>query len=162
MRWLSRHTTALVVIALVFLGWGSLWLVYDYRSPVSQWIRGFGTVQIEGWSAFDLDMKCDRFEPAHPVKAPGTTADAASQTALKAYPGAYAREVLLVSYHDTCNGGQPKVAWMVSIAWPASPADILQTGPQPRAIVVVDAATGNVVSDHNDRAPAVSPSPSPT
>jgi len=160
LRWLSRHSTALVVVVLVAIAWGSVWLVYDYRSPVSQWLRGFGTVQIDGWSAYDLDMQCIRLEPADPVAAPKTTVDAAIKTAITAYPGAYVRETKIVFFHDTCNAGKPTLAWAVSIVWPASPDDILQEGPQPRAVVVVNVTNGSILSNRNERAPVVSPGPS--
>jgi hypothetical protein len=161
LRWLSRHQTALVAIGIVVVLWASLWLVYDYRSPVSQLLRGFGTAQIDGWSAYDLDTQCIRIEPARPLHAPATTADAATKAAIKAYPTGYARETLLVSFRDTCSsGGSAKLAWAVSVVWPASEVDPLETGPQPRAIVVVDAATGNVISNRNQRAPIGSPGPS--
>jgi hypothetical protein len=159
LRWLSRHQTALVVIGILAVLWGSLWLFYDYRSPVSQLLRGIGTAQMDGWSAYDLDMQCIRLEPAHPLRAPATTADAATKAASKAYPTGYPRETLLVSFRDTCAGGNARLAWAVSVVWPAPDDDPLATGPQPRAIVVVDAATGQVVSNHNQRAPVGSPSP---
>ncbi|MFI5259142.1 MAG: hypothetical protein ACHQ01_05975 [Candidatus Limnocylindrales bacterium] len=145
MHWLSRHQTAVLLVGLVVAIWGSLWLVYDYRSPVSQFLRGLGTVQIEGWSAYDLDVVCVRIEPATDV--PKATPDVAAQIARKAFPTGYVREVLLVSLKDTCHGGGPRLAWAVDMAWATSIYGTPVGGP-PRAIVLVDATTGNLIASH--------------
>jgi len=112
LRWLSRHQT--------MSSW-SCWprhlgravLVYDYRSPVNQYLRAFGSVQIDDWSYNDLDAICIRLEPANGT--PVAAADAAGQMAAKANPGGYVREILLVSFHDTCSGASPLLAWR----WPS-------------------------------------------
>ena len=159
MRWLSRHQTAIVIVGLAAVLWGSLWLFYDYRSPVRQIMVGIGTVQFDGWSAFDLNLKCVRLEPASGT--PATTADAAVKAALKAYPGGYIREVLLVTYSNTCtNNGHSKLAWAVSFAWTPPSDNPLPTGPKARGIVLVDAATGSVIANQADNAPSYIPSPS--
>ncbi len=152
MRWLSRHQTAVLLVSLVVVTWGALWLAYDYRSPVSQFLRGVGTVQLEGWSAYDLDAVCVRLEAANGT--PSATADTAIQLARKTYPNGYVREALLVSLHDTCTGGDPTLAWVVAMAWPESavgPAP--SAGSQPRAIVLVDAITGKLMSTHAENLP---------
>jgi hypothetical protein len=158
LRWLSRHQTAVVIVGLAAVLWGSLWLFYDYRSPVRQIMAGIGTVQFDGWSAADLNLKCVRLEPASGT--PATTADAAATAALKAYPGGYIREVLLVSYGNTCAGGHSRLAWAVSFAWAPPGDNPLPTGPKARGIVVVDAATGGVIANQADNAPSYIPSPS--
>lgn len=157
MRWLSRHQTAVVIVGLAAVLWASLWLFYDYRSPVRQIMVGIGTVQFDGWSASDLNLKCVRLEPA--TGTPATTVDAAAKAALKTYPGGYIREVLLVTYGNTCTSGPEKLAWAVSFAWAAPHDNPLPTGPKPRGLVLVDAATGEVITNQAESAPSYSPSP---
>jgi len=144
---------------MVAATWGALWVVYDYRSPISQFLRGVGTVQMDGWSAYDLDTVCVRLEPA--TGTPTTTAENAIEVARSAYPGGYIREVLLVSFHDTCNGGE-RLAWAVAVSWTGPRAPAPTGGPRPRAIVLVDASSGQLMASHAEHAPAVSPSPSPS
>lgn len=152
MRWLRQHQTAIYLIAVVAVAWGSIWLVYDYRSPVSQFMRGIGTVQIDGWSAYDLDTVCVRLEPA--TIPPSTKPEDAIGLANKTYPGGYVREVLLVSLHDTCNGKAARLAWAVSMSWSDTPAAPLPSnGQRPRAIVLVDAITGKLLDNHAQNQP---------
>ncbi|MGA2512496.1 MAG: hypothetical protein ABSG37_02590 [Candidatus Limnocylindrales bacterium] len=156
MHWLRRHQSAALALLLVFLvvgTWGALWVVYDYRSPVSQFLREYGTVQIEGWSASDLDSVCIRLEPADGV--PGAGADAALAVAGKTYAGGYVREILLVSLRDTCKGAGPRLAWAVSIAWAeSSNAPTPPPGRSgPRAVVLVDADTGKLIVSHAEGLP---------
>jgi hypothetical protein len=158
LRWLSRHQTAVVIAGLAAVLWASLWLFYDYRSPVRQVMVGIGTVQFDGWSAFDLNLKCVRLEPASGI--PATTADAAAKAALKTYPGGYIREILLVTYSNTCTNANPRMAWAVSFAWEPASDNPLPTGPKARGIVLVDAATGKVISNQAENAPSYIPSPS--
>jgi hypothetical protein len=147
MHWLKRHQGAVGVIVVVAFAWATIWVVYDYRSPISQFLRGIGTVQVDGWSAYDLDTQCVRLEAAQ--AAPGTTPDVAISVANRVYPGAYVREVLLVSFHDTCNGGPAKLAWAVSMSWTDAPGNPLPTGgSRPRAIVLVDAFSGGLIASH--------------
>jgi len=146
LHWLSRHQTAILLLVLVVGVWGSLWVVYDYRSPVSQFLRGVGTVQIEGWSAYDLDVVCVRLEPAS--GAPKTQPDGATQIARKAFPSGYVREVVLASLKDTCHGGDPKLAWAVDVAWAAGVYTTTSPSAQPRALVLVDALTGKLIASH--------------
>jgi D-alanyl-D-alanine carboxypeptidase len=69
-------------------------------------------------------------------------------------PGASVRQVVLTSFRDTCNGGDPRLAWAVVMQWAAtadntaSPA--LPTHP-PRAIVIVDATSGDVIASQADQ-----------
>jgi len=147
----------MVVVGLIALLWVSLWLVYDYRSPVRQFLTGVGTVPFDGWSAWDLNMQCVRLETASGT--PATSAEAAGQAALKAYPGGYIREILLVTYSNTCTGGHSRLAWAVSMTWAPPSDNPLPTGPKPRAVVVVDAASGRVVTGHSQYAPSFSPGP---
>ncbi len=151
MHWLRRHQTAILLLVLVAAIWASLWVVYDYRSPVSQFLRGIGTVQVEGWSAYDLDVVCVRLEP--PSDPPKTQPDDASQIARKAYPSGYVREVLLASLKDTCRGGDPRLAWAVDVAWMAGAGTTTSPGVQPRAIVLVDAMTGKLIASHAQSQP---------
>ena len=155
MRELRRHTTAILLVVLVAVTWSALFLAYDYRSPVSQFLRGVGTVQLEGWSAYDLDTQCVRLEATD--AGPVTTEQNATQVAQKAYPDAYVREVLLVSFRDTCKGGDAKLAWAVAFTWPIDSYAPLPTGPIPRAVVLVDAVTGKIITEHTE-GPVASPS----
>lgn len=150
-RWLRRNQMIVLLVLLVAAIWGSLFLVYDYRSPVSQFLRGIGTVQLEGWSAYDLDVQCIRLEAADGT--PATTPADASEIALKAYPTGYVREVLLVSFHDTCNGTNPLLAWAVAVVWQPTAVSALATGAPPRAVVIVDARSGAVLVSHADSRP---------
>ena len=146
MRWLSRHQIPVLVVLLVVMTWGALWVVYDYRSPVSQFLRGVGTVQLEGWSAYDLDTQCVRLEEADGT--PTATAESASQVARKSYPTGYVREILLISYRDTCSGAAPRLAWAVAMAWPVTANPVGSTGAPPRAMVLVDAKSGKLIVGH--------------
>jgi hypothetical protein len=147
LRWLRSHQTYIFLIVLAGVTWGTVWLIYDYRSPVNQYLRAFGSVQIDGWSYNDLDAVCIRLEPANGT--PAAAADGAGRMAAKAYPGGYVREIMLVSFHDTCRGSSPQLAWAVSVSWPAAVAAPSGRGNSPpRAIVLVDAKAGTlIVSD---------------
>lgn len=152
MRWLRSHQALAFLVVLVVVTWSALWVAYDYRSPVSQFVRGIGTVQLDGWSAYDLDLVCVRLETA--AGTPVATVDTAMQVARKAYPHGYVREALLVSFHDSCNGGAPLLAWAVAMGW----ADTLDApaptgGSPPRAIVLVDAITGKLIASHAEDLP---------
>lgn len=152
MRWLSRHQTIVFLVVLAGVIWGALWLVYDYRSPVNQYLRAFGSVQIDDWSYNDLDAICIRLEPANGT--PVAAADAAGQMAAKANPGGYVREILLVSFHDTCSGASPLLAWAVAVSWAPTADTPLGAGESPpRAIVLVDAKTGSLIVSHVDGKP---------
>lgn len=154
MGWLRRHQLVVLLVVFVAVAWGALWVVYDYRSPISQFLRGVGTVQIEGWSAYDLDTQCVRLEDAGPVPAlPPATAAAAGQAASAAFPSGYVHQILLVSFRDTCTGAAPRLAWAVAVAWLLpSDAPSTSTGP-PRAIVLVDAVTGTLIVSHAEGRP---------
>ena len=154
MGWLRRHQLTVLLAVFVAVAWGALWVAYDYRSPISQFLRGVGTVQIEGWSAYDLDTQCVRLEDAGPVPAmPPVSATTAGQVAGKAFPSGYVRQVLLVSFRDTCTGSGPRLAWAVAVAWLLpSGAPATSTGP-PRAIVLVDAVAGTLIVSHAEGLP---------
>lgn len=154
MRWLIRHQLLVLLFLLVAATWGALWVVYDYRSPVSQFLRGVGTVQLEGWSAYDLDAQCVRLEDAGPaLGTPTATAATAGQVASNAFPSGYVRQILLVSFRDTCTGAAPRLAWAVAIAWPETARLPLPSGGPPRAIVLVDAVTGTFIVSHAEGQP---------
>jgi hypothetical protein len=159
-RWVTRHQGPVLAVVLVVVIWGALWVVYDDRSPISQFLRGVGTIQMDGWSAYDLDTVCVRLDPASGT--PKTTAEDAIAVARQSYPGGYVRDILLVSFHDTCEGGGPRLAWAVGIAWADPTGAPAPTGSRPRAIVVVDAASGQVIVNHAEHAPAFIPSPTPS
>jgi hypothetical protein len=146
-RWLRRHQIPVFLFLLVIATWGALWVVYDTRSPVYQYLKTVGSQPIDGWSAPELDVLCLRFEPAEanaPIKP-----ETAAQTARKAYPEAYVRQVVLVSERDTCHGGYPKLAWAVALEWPLNGLEPLPSGLAPsRAIVVVDAVSGATIAKH--------------
>ncbi len=134
--------------------WGALWLVYDYRSPVSQFLRAYGTVQIDGWSTNDLDVAVHS-TGAGRRHAPGRGRCRDRGSRARPTPGGYVREVLLVSLHDTCNGADPRLAWAVAMAWATSSyAPTLPTGESgPRAVVLVDADTGKLIVSHAEGLP---------
>ncbi len=147
MRWLSRHQTGVLLAALVLVTWGALFVVYDYRSPVSQFLRGIGTVQVDGWSAYDLDTLCIRLEPAYVV--PTSTAEGAIDVAHKALAGGYVRQVTLVSVLDSCHAAKARLAWVVSMTWSSADASAPPGSvPLKRAIVLVDAVTGQLIESH--------------
>ena len=158
-RWLSRHQGLAMLVVLVVVIWTALWVVYDNRSPISQFLRGVGTVQLDGWSAHDLDVVCIRLEP--PTGSPKTAAESAIGVAREAYPGGYVRDILLVSYRDSCYGGS-RLAWAVGVAWADPTGGPASTGLRARAIVVVDAASGQVIVNHAEHVPAFNPSPTLT
>jgi hypothetical protein len=159
-HWLRRHQGIVLVAVLAAVIWGALWVVYDYRSPISQFLRGVGTVQLDGWSAYDLDAVCIRLEP--PTGPPGTTAESAIGAAREAYPGGYVRDILLVSYRDSCYGGGSRLAWAVGFAWADPTGAPASTGPRPRAVVVVDADSGQVITSRAEHVPVFIPSPTPS
>jgi hypothetical protein len=147
-RWVRRYQLPISLVFLVAATWGALWLAYDSRSPIYQYAKGLGTVQIDGWKASQLDELCIRLEPVD--AAPPIKPEAAAQIARKVYPAAYVRQVTIVSAHDTCNGGYPKLAWAVAMQWPANV--LLRPLPsgisEPRAIVLVDGVSGAVITSH--------------
>jgi hypothetical protein len=56
---------------------------------------------------------------------------------------------VLVSLHDTCHGAAPVLAWAVAVAWPATAeASPALAGSRPKAIVLVDAKTGELIASH--------------
>ena len=154
MRWVQRHRTAILVVLMALLTWCSLFVAYDYRSPVNQMLRGMGTVQLEGWTAHELDAACIRLEP--PNRAPAVTADKVAALAASMYPKAYVREVVLVTFRNPCNQTGPGLAWAVSLAWPA-PTHLTQAAiaarPKARAVVIVDAMSGGLVMSHAEGKP---------
>ena len=149
MRWLRRHQLPVLVVLLVAVTWGALFIVYDYRSPVSQFLKGVGTIQLEGWSAYDLNDICIRLEAGNGT--PPITAETADSVALQVYPGRYVREVLLVSFHNTCTGAAPRLAWAVSMSASSASGAPSPTGSVPRAVVILDAQTGQPITAHADR-----------
>jgi hypothetical protein len=148
LHWLSRHQTSVLLVALVAAVWGALFVTYDYRSPISQFLRGVGTVQLEGWSAYDLDSLCIRLEATPDV--PRTTVENAIEVARKAFPDGDIREILFVSLRDTCNGTTaPRPAWVVAMTQAGvDPAALLNGESPARAIVLIDAATGVEIARH--------------
>jgi hypothetical protein len=156
LHWLRRHQSAALLVLLVLLvaaTWSALWIVYDYRSPVSQFLRAYGTAQIDGWSTSELDSACIRLEPASGT--PRAGADAALAVAGKTYASGYVREILLVSFRDTCSGARPRLAWAVSMAWATSSFAPTPTPGKsgPRAVVLVDADTGQLIVSHAEGLP---------
>jgi hypothetical protein len=152
MQLLKRHWLIWLFLGLCLSTLVALFVVYDRRSPFSEFMRGLGTVQVDRWTAAELDAVCIRLEPA--LGTPAIWADAALPVATKAVPGASVRQVVLTSFRDTCNGGDPRLAWAVVMQWAAtadntaSPA--LPTHP-PRAIVIVDATSGDVIASQADQ-----------
>jgi hypothetical protein len=145
MRWLSRHQGVVFLLGLVVATWVALFLVYDYRSPVFQFLKGIGTVQVEGWKASELDALCIRLEPS--LAQPTIVPDAAVALARRAYPNASIRQVTVVSVRNTCVDGDPKVAWAVALEWlPANGAPVPAHLSLPHAIVLVDGYSGVVIS----------------
>lgn len=146
-RWLRGHQIPVFLLLLVIATWGALWVVYDYNSPVYQYLKTIGTQPIDGWSAPELNLLCLRFEPAEanaPIKP-----ETAAQTARRTYPAAYVRQVVLVSERDTCNAGYPKLAWAVAMEWPRNGLAPLPSGLSPsRAIIVIDAVSGSTIANH--------------
>jgi len=43
MRWLKRHQIPVFLLLLVIATWVALWVVYDYNSPVYQYLKTVGT-----------------------------------------------------------------------------------------------------------------------
>ena len=145
MRWLSRHQGVVFLVGLVVATWVALFLVYDYRSPVFQVLKGIGTVQVEGWKASELDALCIRLEPS--LAQPTILPEAAVALARRAYPNASIRQVTVVSVRNTCVDGDPKVAWAVALEWlPANGAPVPAHLSLPHAIVLVDGYSGAVIS----------------
>jgi hypothetical protein len=151
MHGLRRHRTAILVILAVFLTWCSLFIAYDYRSPVNQVFRGFGTLHLEGWGAGELDAVCIRLEA--PAAAPSAAADKAVAIAVTAFPKAYVREAVLASYSDTCSGAGPRLVWAVSLIWPVSTYLTADPPPRPRAVAIVDAMGGGLIKSYAEGRP---------
>ena len=68
--------------------------------------------------------------------------------ARKSYPTGYVREILLISYRDTCSGAAPRLAWAVAMAWPVTVNLVGSTAAPPRAMVLVDAKSGKLIVSH--------------
>jgi hypothetical protein len=149
MHSVQRHRTAILVVLMALLTWCSLFVVYDYRSPVNQMLSGMGTVPLEGWTAHELDAACIRLEP--PTRAPVLTADKVAAPAASIYPKAYVREVVLVTFRNPCTHAGPGLAWAVSLTWPP-PTNLTQAAiaarPPQRAVVIVDAISGGLVMSY--------------
>jgi hypothetical protein len=145
MRWLSRHQGIVFLFGLVVATWVALFLVYDYRSPVFQFLKGIGTVQVDGWKASELDALCIRLEPS--LAQPTVLPDAAVALAHKAYPNASVRQITVVSLRNSCTDTGPRVAWAVSMEWlPANGAPVPSNLLLPHAIVLVDGYSGALIS----------------
>ena len=150
MRRLTRPQIVVGLLLMAAVTWGALFVAYDYRSPINQFFRGYGTVPLDGWSINDLDALCVRLEASD--GAPKTNAADAIVVAQNANPGGYVRGVLLVSAHDRCGGAAPRLAWVVTIAWPVPTRATIAPGSRPRAIVLVDAKTGALLLTQRDNA----------
>ena len=143
---LKRHRLIWLFVGLLLSSLVALFVVYDVRSPFSQFVRGYGTVSVDRWTADDLEAACIRLEPAQGT--PLLWADAAVPVATRVVPGANVREVVLVTFRDTCNGSKPRLAWAVVLQWAAagdsaaSPSALTRP---PRAIVIVDAISGDLI-----------------
>jgi len=149
---LKRYRLILLFIGLLLSTLVALFVVYDRRSPVSQFVRGYGTVAVDRWTADELDAACIRLEPAQGT--PMIWADAAVPVATGAVPGGHVREVALASFRDTCNGGEPRLAWAVVLQGAASAdsADAQAASIRPpRAIVIVDAVSGSIIVSRVDQ-----------
>lgn len=151
---LKGHRLIWLFVGLLLSTLVALFVVYDRRSPVSQFVRGYGTVSVDRWTADELDGQCIRLET--PQGTPSLWADAAVPVATNVIPGARVRQVILASFRDTCHGGEPRLAWAVVLQWAglgdstASPSARLRL---PRAIVIVDAVSGDVIASHADGPP---------
>src|SRR5450759_4090478 len=64
MSLLKRHRLIWLFVGLLLSTLVALFVVYDSRSPFSQFVRGYGTVSVDRWTAADLDAACIRLEPA--------------------------------------------------------------------------------------------------
>jgi len=152
---LRRHRLVWLFIGLSLSILVALFVVYDRRSPVSQFVRAYGTVAVDRWTADELDSVCIRLEPAQGT--PLYWADSALSAAAKALPGAHVRQVVLVSFRDSCGGGESRLVWAVILQWTAS-GDTADAGVtsavvtrDPHAIVLVDAMGGNVIATRGDK-----------
>lgn len=143
---LKSHRLIWLFVGLLLSTLVALFVVYDVRSPFSQFVRGYGTVSVDRWTADDLEAACIRLEPAQGT--PLLWAEAAVPVATQAVPGAQVREVVLVTFRDTCAGSKPRLAWAVVLQWAAaggsaaSPSTLTRP---PRAIVIVDAISGDLI-----------------
>src|SRR5450759_5358441 len=63
MSLLKRHRLIWLFLGLVLSTLVALFVVYDVRSPVGQFVRGYGTVPVDRWTAADLEAACIRLEP---------------------------------------------------------------------------------------------------
>ncbi len=153
MNWGLRSRMAAIVVATVVLTWCSLFIAYDYRSPVNQLLHGMGTVPLQGWGAHELEDACIRLEA--PLQVPTYAADKAVVLAGRVYPAAYVRELVLASFTDTCSGAAPRLAWVVSVAWPVSTdlSDQAVYAAAPRAVAIVDALSGALIAVHAEGRP---------
>ena len=151
---LKRHRFIWLFVGLLLSTLVALFVVYDVRSPFSQFVRGYGTVSVDRWTADELDAACIRLEPA--LGTPLLWADAAVPVATRVVPGANVREVVLVTFRDTCNGGKPRLAWAVVLQWAAAgdsaASPSVLTRPS-RAIVIVDAVSGDLIVSRAESQP---------
>ena len=146
MRFLKDHRLIWLFLGLVLSTLIALFVAYDSRSPFSQFVRGYGTVPVDRWTTADLDAACIRLEP--PQGTPLIWADTVVPIATNAVPDAHVREVVLASFRDTCRGGEPRLAWVVVLQWAAAgdaAAAPTTLARPPRAIVIVDAVSGDLI-----------------
>jgi hypothetical protein len=151
---LKSHRLIWLFVGLLLSTLLALFVVYDHRSPISQFVRSYGTVSVDRWTADELDAACIRLEPAQGT--PLIWADAAVPVAIGAVPGGRVREVVLATFRDTCNGGKPRLAWAVVLQWAAagdSAAAPSALKRLPRAIVIVDAISGDLIVSRADGQP---------
>jgi hypothetical protein len=154
MSLLKQHRLIWLFVGLVLATLVALFVVYDGRSPVSQFVHGYGTVPVDRWTAADLEAACIRVEPAQGT--PLLWADEAVPVAKAARPDAHVREVVLALFRDTCNGAKPRLAWAVVLQWSAAADSAASPSAQPRpprAIVIVDAVSGDLILSHAESQP---------
>ena len=157
LHWLRRHQSAALLVLLVLLvvaTWSALWIVYDYRSPVSQFLRAYGTAQIDGWSTSELDAACIRLEPASGTPQAGADAALGGR---RARPTPKATSGRSFWSRSATPATAPIRGWHGRCRWPgptSSYAPRRTPGePRPRAVVLVDAATGKLIVSHAEGLP---------
>jgi hypothetical protein len=144
---LKRHQTFSLFLGIALSAFVGIFMWYDSRSPLKQWVTAYGTVAIDRWSATDLDSVCIRLEPGRGT--PLVWGEAVTGVATNALPGSHVRQVLLVTYRDACASTDAQLAWAVVVEWTLDPAAVNQAGgPQrrPRGIAIVDAASGSLIT----------------
>jgi hypothetical protein len=154
MSLLKQHRLIWLFVGLVLATLVALFVVYDGRSPVSQFVHGYGTVSVDRWTVADLEAACIRLEPAQGT--PLLWADAAVPVAKAARPDAQVREVVLALFRGTCNGAKPRLAWAVVLQWPTASGSAASPSAQPRpprAIVIVDAVSGDLILSYAEGQP---------